>query len=129
MKNKKKVQREKVMYPGYIFVETSAIGELRQLIKIINGATGFLTTRSGEIQPLKQSEVDKMIGEHKINQEKQLDTTLVLDEEVKILEGPFNGFKGTIESINTEKQKLTVSVSIFGRKTPVELNMNQVDKV
>lgn len=129
MKNNKKVMREKVMYPGYIFVETSAVGELKQLIKIINGATGFLTNRAGDIQPLTQKEVDKMVGEHETNSTKEVSNTFCLNEEVKVIDGPFNGFKGVVESIDEEKQKIKVSVLIFGRKTPLELNMLQAEKV
>ena len=62
LKNGKKVQREKVMFPGYIFVETSAVGELKYYLKAVNGATGFLTNRGGDIQSLTQVEVDRMLG-------------------------------------------------------------------
>jgi transcriptional antiterminator NusG len=129
MKENKKVVREKVMYPGYIFVETSAVGELKQLIKAINGATGFLTNRAGDIQPLTQLEVDKMMGEHEANETKEVSNTLCLNEEVKVCDGPFNGFKGIIESIDEDKQKVKVGVLIFGRKSVVELGLLQVQKI
>lgn len=128
MKDNKKVMREKVMYPGYIFVETSAVGELKQLIKIINGATGFLTNRSGNIEALSKSEVNKMMGEHEASEKEEPTNTFCINEEVKVCDGPFDGFKGIIESIDNEKQKIKVGVMIFGRKTIVELGILQVLK-
>lgn len=126
MKDGKKIMREKVLFPGYVFIETSAIGELKNYIKDCKGATGFLTDRSGEIQALKNEEVDKMLGQHKENLEKEINNTLVAGEEVKVLDGPFTGFFGTVESI--VNQKVKVSVSIFGRPTLIELNSSQIDK-
>jgi len=126
MKNGKKVMREKVMFPGYIFVESNAIGELKYFIKGLNGATGFLTNRAGDIQSLSKAEVDKMLGQHETAQEQEIDNTFVIGEEVKVLDGPFATFHGVIEEINGQKVK--VGVLIFGRKTPVELSVLQIDK-
>jgi transcriptional antiterminator NusG len=126
MKNGKKVTREKVMFPGYVFVETNAIGELKYHLKGMSGATGFLTDRSGTIQPLSRDEVNKMLGLHEESQTKQPETTYVIGEEIKVMDGPFNGFIGTIDEI--KDQKVKVSVLIFGRKTPIELSVMQIDK-
>lgn len=126
MKNGKKVMREKVMYPNYIFVETNAIGELKYFIKGLSGASGFLTNRAGDVQPLTQAEVDKMLGQHQIAQEKEISNTFVVGEEVKVLDGPFATFNGVVEEVNGQRVK--VSVLIFGRKTPVELSVLQIDK-
>ncbi len=126
LKAGKKVTREKVMYPGYIFVETNAIGELKYFIKGCNGATGFLTNRSGDILPLAQSEIDRMLGQHEEIVQKQIETPFVVNEEIKIIDGPFNGFIGTIEEL--KEQKVKVSVLIFGRKTLMELSTLQIDK-
>ena len=65
LKNGKKVSREKVLYPGYIFVETNAIGELKYFVRGCNGATGFLTNRTGEIIPLQKNEVDRMLMDYR----------------------------------------------------------------
>lgn len=129
LKNGKKVMREKVMYPNYIFVETNAIGELKYFIKGLNGASGFLTNRAGDIQPLSQIEVDKMLGNYQSSKEKEITNTYIIGEEVKVMDGPFSGFKGTVESINEEKQKIKVGVLIFGRKQEIELNILQVEKL
>lgn len=125
MKAGKKVKREKVLYPGYIFVQSSAVGELKYFLKECNGATGFLTNKSGDIQPLSQSEVNRMIG-YVEEAEKEIENPFIVDEEVKILDGPFQSMIGTIEHI--DGQRVKVAVSIFGRKTPIELDMMQIDK-
>jgi transcriptional antiterminator NusG len=129
LKNGKKVIREKVLYPGYIFVETNAVGELKYYIKGCNGASGFLTNRGGDILPLAQSEVDRMLGRQEEEQEKDVEIKLVFipGEEIKILDGPFSGFVGTVDDMMND-QKVKVIVSIFGRKTPVELNITQIEK-
>jgi len=127
LKNGKKVMREKVLFPGYIFIETNAIGELKYFLKGVNGAQGFLTNRAGGVQPLSQAEVNSMLGKHEESKEElEPEATFVVGEEVKVLDGPFNGFFGTIEEIKDKKVK--VSVLIFGRKTPVELGILQIDK-
>jgi len=127
LKNGKKVQREKVMYPGYIFVETNAIGELKYYLKGVNGATGFLTSRGGVIQSLTQVEVDRMLGVQKEKEENLvMGNQFTIGEEVKVLDGPFSNFIGTIESV--KEQKIKVEVMIFGRKNIIELNSLQVEK-
>lgn len=127
LKNGKKVQREKVMYPGYIFVETNAVGELKYYLKGVNGASGFLTSRGGVIQSLTQTEVDRMLGVQKEKEEvAELFNHFIIGESVKILDGPFSGFTGTVESI--KEQKVKVEVMIFGRKNLVELSSLQIEK-
>jgi transcriptional antiterminator NusG len=126
LKNNKKVKREKVMFPGYIFIETNAIGELKYFLKGLNGASGFLTNRAGEILPLSESEVNKMIGIQEEQLTKEVETPFIVDEEVKIIDGPFSTMVGTIVAIYDQKVKL--NVSIFGRVTVLELNLMQIDK-
>lgn len=126
MKEKKKIKREKVMYPGYIFVETNATGELKYFLRGCNGATGFLTGRDGVIKPLSQTEVNKMLGQYQELQEKEVETPFFVGEEVRITDGPFSTMVGTIEHIDGERVK--INVSIFGRITPVDVNVLQLDK-
>lgn len=127
LKNGKKVQREKVMYPGYIFVETNAVGELKYYLKAVNGASGFLTSRGGVIQSLTQAEVDRMLGVQKEKEEvAEQFNHFIIGETVKVLDGPFTGFTGTVESI--KDQKVKVEVMIFGRKNLVELSSLQIEK-
>lgn len=127
LKNGKKVKREKVKFPGYIFIETNAVGELKYFLKGMNGAQGFLTNRTGDILPLTQIEVDRMIGEQqKAKEEVEQEVKYIVGEEVQILDGPFNSFTGKIEHVNGDKVK--VAVSVFGRITLIELGVNQIDK-
>lgn len=127
IKNGKKVQREKVMYPGYIFVETNAVGELKYYLKGVNGATGFLTSRDKSIQFLTQAEVDRMLGVEKEKEESiELFNQFIPGETVKILDGPFANFIGSVESM--KEQKVKVEVLIFGRSNIIELSSIQVEK-
>lgn len=127
LKNGKKVKREKVKFPGYIFIETNAVGELKYFLKGMNGAQGFLTNRAGDILPLTQVEVDRMIGEQqKAKEEVNNEPQYIVGEDVKILDGPFSTFNGKIESIKGDKVK--VEVSVFGRVSLIELGIFQIDK-
>lgn len=126
MKEKKKIKREKIMYPGYIFVETNATGELKYFLRGCNGATGFLTGRDGIIKPMSKVEVDKMLGQHQETQKTEIEIPFIVGEEVRITDGPFSTMVGKIEYIDGEKVK--VNVSIFGRITPLEVNVLQIDK-
>lgn len=127
MKNNKKIKREKVMFPGYIFIESNSPAEVKEYLKGVNGASGFLTTRSGEIQPLSQAEVNRMLGIQEEAKQKDLINPFMVDEEVIIIDGPFDSMRATIDEIVDERVK--VSVSIFGRKTPIDLNLYQISKI
>jgi transcriptional antiterminator NusG len=127
LKDRKKVTREKVMYPGYIFVETRSIGELSHFVKGCDGAIGLLSDRSKLPQVLSSKELERMIGiQEKIAVEQETLNKYIVGEVVKILDGPFSSFTGDIENIDDDKVK--IGVLIFGRKTLVELNIQQIDK-
>jgi transcriptional antiterminator NusG len=128
----KKIVKDKVYFPGYIMIEASLTGEIPHIIKSIPGVIGFLgETKGGDAVPLRQSEVNRLLG--KVDElSLQVDTVSIpftIGETIKVVDGPFNGFNGTIEKINEEKRKLEVMVKIFGRKTPLELGFMQVEKV
>jgi transcriptional antiterminator NusG len=127
-KDGKKTEREKVIFPGYVFVETSAIGELKQVVRRIQGATGLLSDRAGNIQVVPDSEVNRMIGIHEENKTKSFSDIYSIGDEVIVTDGPFTSFKGNIEYIDKEKGKVKVNVLIFGRPTIVELEDTQVKK-
>ena len=129
IKNGKKASKEKSFYPGYILINANLVGEVVPTIKAINGVVGFLGTQGVPI-PLRQSEVNRILGAVDENNEKGESNIepCILGEFVKVIDGPFNGFSGVIEEINDEKKKLKVMVKIFGRKTPLELNYVQVEK-
>jgi transcriptional antiterminator NusG len=128
----KKVLREKILFPGYLMLE-AADGKLNddmiQTIKNITGVIHFL----GKDHPtsLRKSEVNKMFGKMDEVSEQGIGFAepYIVGETVKIIDGPFNDFNGTIEEVNEEKKKLKVVVKIFGRATPVELNYMQVEKL
>lgn len=128
-RNGKKVVKERICLPGYIFVEAALVGEVAHQLVNTTNVIGFL---GGNIKPvpLRQSEVNRMLGTVDELQETgdELDVPYVVGETVKVNDGPFSGFSGIIEEVNTEKKKLKVMVKIFGRKTPLELGFMQVEK-
>ena len=132
VKNGKKSIKEKPFYPGYLMVEANLIGEVPHVIKNIPGVISFLSlTKGGDPVPMRKHEVDKMLGKVDELSEFALEIAIpyLVGETVKVIEGPFNGFNGTIEKIMEDKRKIEVSVLIFGRKTPMELNFLQVEKI
>lgn len=128
VRNGKKFMREKIVYPGYIFLETSAVGELNDILKGINGAGGFVRTRSGEITPMKDREIKKIYVDQETSDTTEYKNIFVEGEEVNVIDGPFNTFHGSIAKINESKQVATVQISIFGRITDVELSFEQIEK-
>lgn len=105
------------------------IGEVVHELKNINFVAGFLPNTQSP-QPLSQSEVNRILGtmDELDEQQEEIDVEYIVGENVKVINGPFNGFSGVIEEVNAEKKKLKVMVKIFGRKTPLELNYLQVEK-
>ncbi|WP_290477463.1 MULTISPECIES: transcription termination/antitermination protein NusG [unclassified Leeuwenhoekiella] len=132
IRNGKKINKERVYFPGYIMIHANLGGEVTHMIKSINGVIGFLgETKGGDPVPLRTSEVNRMLGKVDELSVKTDNVAIpfVMGETVKVIDGPFNGFNGTVEKINEEKRKLEVMVKIFGRKTPLELSYMQVEKV
>jgi len=130
--NGKKVLREKTLFPGYILLEAvdgKLTDDIIHTVKNVTGVIHFL----GKDHPtaLRKSEVNKMFG--KMDEVSEQGITYaepyIIGETVKIVDGPFNDFNGSVEEINNEKKKLKVVVKIFGRATPVELNYSQVEKL
>ena len=132
IKDGKKISKDKVYFPGYVMIEANLAGEIPHIIKSITGVIGFLgETKGGEPVPLRMAEVNRMLGrvDELSATTENVNIPYSIDETVKVIDGPFNGFNGTIEKINEEKRKLEVMVKIFGRKTPLELSFTQVEKV
>lgn len=133
VRNGKKVSKESIFFPGYILIEANLTGELQHIIRNLPHVSGFLSDRHGkdkEPTPLRPSEVNRILGivDDLMEQEEQDATPYMVGEAVKITDGPFNGFEGTIEEVIQDKKKLKVMVKIFGRKTLLELNFVQVVK-
>ncbi len=130
IKNGKKVSKERNYFPGYILIQAKFYGEVQATIKGINGVVGFLGSKDTPV-PLRQSEINRILG----NADEAENTEIIgvsepyiVGEPIKVIDGPFSGFSGVIEEVNEEKKKLKVMVKIFGRRTPLELNYNQVEK-
>ena len=137
VQNGKKVMREKNYYPGYVMLEVAdgkLTDDIIQHISNVSNVMHFLTDgkgSKGNIISLRKTEINKMLG--KVDEMNDQGVTLsepfIVGETIKIIEGPFNDFNGVIEEVNDEKKKLKVTVKIFGRSTPVELNYMQVEKL
>jgi len=128
VKRGKRVQRKKKYFPSYVLVKMEMNRELYHMIKNINKVTGFLGT-TGTPSPVSEKEIDKIMG--RIKEGTLAPKTLVtfdIGEQVKVCEGPFASFSGLVEEVDEEKSRLKVSVSIFGRPTPIDLEYNQVEK-
>jgi transcription termination/antitermination protein NusG len=134
MRNGKKRVREKAFFPGYIIISADlSHGEANHLITTMPGVLGFLGTMTGNSKvpvPLRQSEINRILGrtEEAIAEVEAPRISYIRGENVKINDGPFSGFIGTVEEIFDDKKKLNVVVKIFGRNTPVELSYAQVEK-
>ncbi len=131
IRNGKKISKERNFYPGYVLIEAILAGEITHKLRNIPNVIGFLgDTKGGTPVPLRQYEVNRILGkvDELAETGEELNIPFVVGETVKVIDGPFNGFNGTIEIINEEKKKLQVMVKIFGRKTPLELSFLQVEK-
>jgi len=131
IKNGKKVSKERNILPGYVLLEAALVGEIPHIIENINGVISFLGPKGEAPVPLRQSEVNRILGKVDESEEmdEKLDKPFIKGESVKVMDGPFNGFTGTVEEIFEDKKKLNVMVKIFGRNTPVELSYMQVEKL
>ena len=132
IRNGKKINKERVYFPGYIMVKANLTGELPHIIKSVTNVIGFLgETKGGDPIPLRESEVNRMLGKvDELSMEgENIAIPFTIGENIKVIDGPFNGFNGNIEKVNEEKRKLEVMVKIFGRKTPLELSYMQVEKI
>jgi len=131
IRNGKKVSKERPFYSGYILIEASLVGEVPHVIKNTAGVIGFLgETKGGLPVPMRLAEVNRILGTVDVleGSDAQINIPFIVGETVKVINGPFNGFTGTVEKVNEEKKKLEVMVKIFGRKTPLELGYLEVEK-
>ena len=128
VKRGKRVQRKKKYFPSYVLVKMEMNKELYHMIKNIQKVTGFLGT-TGTPVPVPEKEIDKIMGRIKEGSlVPKTQVTFDIGEQVKVCEGPFASFSGLVEEVDEEKSRLKVSVSIFGRPTPIDLEYNQVEK-
>lgn len=128
LRNGKGVIKEKISLPGYVFVEASLVGDVAHTLRFMPNVLGFLGGLDNP-SPVPQADINRMLGTAEETElVDDVNIPYVVDETVKVIDGPFSGFSGVIEEVNTEKRKLKVLVKIFGRKTPLELGFMQVEK-
>ena len=128
----KKVSKERNFFPGYILVEANLVGEVPHVLKNVTNVLGFLgATKGGIPVPMRKSEINRILG--KVDAmaltDENVNIPFIVGEVVKVIDGPFNSFNAEIEGIDEQKKKLKLMVKIFGRKTPLELNFMQVEKI
>lgn len=129
MKGGQKRSSERKFFPGYVLVNMEMNDESWHLVKSVPKVMGFLGGSGDKPAPISESEADEILGRIQEGQDKPRPKVLFeVGEMVRIIDGPFNDFNGIVEGVNYEKSKLDVSVMIFGRATPVELEFAQVEK-
>ena len=129
VKRGKRVQRKKKYFPGYVLIKSEMDNNIYHMIKNIKRVSGFLGSKGTPV-PVSDKEIEKILGQIKdgVSQPKS-SIEYSIGEKVQVIDGPFASFNGMVEDIDEEKLRLKVSVSIFGRPTPVDLEYNQVEKV
>jgi len=128
VKRGQKVNTERKVYPGYVLAKIDMSDDVWHMIKDTPKVTGFLGA-SNKPSPISEKEAARLLQQLQEGVERPKSAiTFEIGEEVKVAEGPFAGFNGAVEEVDEERSKLKVSVSIFGRATPVELEFGQVEK-
>lgn len=128
IKNGKRTEVEEKIYPGYVLVDMIVTEESWFIVRNTPRVTGFIGAGGTDPVPLKQSEIDAIFDRMNTSHIKQ-DSEYEVDEIVKIIDGPFSDFEGKISAIDTERGKVKLLVSMFGRETPVELDFLQIKKL
>ena len=128
VKRGKRVQRKKKYFPGYVLIKTEMDDNIYHMIKVIKKVSGFLGSKGVPV-PVSDKEIEKILGQMKDGVAQPKSTIdYSVGEKVQVVDGPFASFSGLIEDIDEEKLRVKVSVSIFGRPTPVDLEFNQIEK-
>ena len=129
LKNGQKRTTERRFFPGYVLVEMVMDDETWHLVKHTSKVTGFVGGAKNRPAPISEDDVQKIVSQMQEGSEKpRHKVEFVVGEYVRVKDGPFTDFNGTVEEVNYEKSKVRVSVTIFGRATPVELEFSQVEK-
>ena len=130
MKKGKKVNIDRKFFPGYMMIKMAMDDEIWHTVRSIPKVYGFLGGKKGEPIPVPQSEIDLIFNQMKEGVDKpKPSVSFEIGEQVRVSDGPFSSFNGMVEEVDEEKARLKVSVSIFGRSTPIDLEYSQVEKV
>lgn len=131
VRNGKKVVKDRNFFPGYVLIEADLREEIIPVLQNVPNVLDFLReSGGGKPIPMREAEINRILGK----MDDQLDAVdsssddFLVGETVKVIDGAFSSFSGVVEEVNDEKKKLKVTVKIFGRKTPLELGFNQVEK-
>ena len=128
VKRGKRVQRKKKYFPGYVLIKSEMDNNIYHMIKNIKKVSGFLGSKGTPV-PVSDNEVEKILGQIKDGiAQPTSGVEYSIGEKVQVIDGPFASFTGLVEDVDEDKARLKVSVSIFGRPTPVDLEYNQVEK-
>jgi len=129
VKNGQKRTTERKFFPGYVLVEMVMDDDTWHLVKHTNKVTGFVGGAKNRPAPISEAEVMKIVNQMQEGTEKpRHKVEFVVGEYIRVKDGPFTDFNGSVEDVNYEKSKVRVSVTIFGRSTPVELEFSQIEK-
>lgn len=129
MRDGQRRSSERKFFPGYVLAEMEMNDETWHLVKSVPRVLGFIGGSGDRPAPLTEKEVDEILGRIDAGADKPRPKVLFeVGEMVRVIDGPFNDFNGVVEAVNYEKSRLDVSVTIFGRSTPVELEFTQVEK-
>ena len=129
MRNGKRKTTERRLFPGYVFVEMVMEDDTWHLVKHTSKVTGFVGGAKNRPAPISEAEIQKIVDQVQEGSDKpRHKIEFMVGELVRVKEGPFTDFNGSVEEVNYEKSRLRVSVAIFGRSTPVELEFSQVEK-
>ena len=131
MRDGKKKVKNKVFFPGYLLIKMDMDKEVKYLIENLTGVMSFVGPKGQIPAPLREKEVKRIFGEVKRKEGivDNVDVPFKKDDHVKVVSGPFIDFNGVVEEVNKDKQKVRVTISIFGRPTPVELDFFQLEMV
>ena len=128
VKRGKRVQRKKKYFPGYVLIKSEMDNNIYHMIKNIKKVSGFLGSKGTPV-PVSDKEIEKILGQIKDGIAQPASSVeYSIGEKVQVIDGPFASFNGLVEDVDEDKGRLKVSVSIFGRPTPVDLEFNQVEK-
>ncbi len=130
IRNGKRIVKERSYLPGYVLIEANLIGEIPHILRNTPNVLGFLGEKNNVPTPVRQSEINRILG--KVDELQEADMEMIvpyaIGESIRVTHGPFNGFTGVIEEVLNDKKKLKVMVTIFDRKTPLELSFTEVEK-